>query len=109
MMKADSPRRRMGVATIRRLLLIVPALALVSLPIKAGSVATAKPEEVGLSTERLQRVRELVQRHLDAHNVSGVVTLVARRGRIAHFEAQGMQDLEARKAMPKEARAAHRR
>jgi len=69
--------------------------------LSAGSVPVAKPEEVGLSTERLRRVNEAVQRHIAAKNVSGAVTLVARRGRIAHFEAQGMQDLETKKAMPK--------
>ncbi|HEY7445920.1 MAG TPA: serine hydrolase domain-containing protein [Vicinamibacterales bacterium] len=68
----------------------------------AGSVSPAKPEEVGLSTERLLRIRDLAQRHLDARNVSGVVTLVARRGRIAHFDALGMQDIETRKPMPKD-------
>jgi CubicO group peptidase (beta-lactamase class C family) len=82
---------------------VILGLLLAGLPVStAGSVTTAKPEEVGLSTERLLRVREHVQRHLDARNVSGVVTLVARRGRIAHFEAQGMQDIEAKKSMPKD-------
>src|SRR5687767_14102960 len=69
--------------------------------LSAGSVPVAKPEEVGLSTDRLRRVNEAVQRHIAAKNVSGAVTLVARRGRIAHFEAHGMQDLETKKAMPK--------
>ncbi|HEY7448915.1 MAG TPA: serine hydrolase domain-containing protein [Vicinamibacterales bacterium] len=68
----------------------------------AGSVSPAKPEEVGLSTERLLRIRALAQRHLDARSVSGVVTLVARRGHIAHFDALGMQDIETKKPMPKD-------
>ena len=64
--------------------------------------SAAKPEEVGLSTDRLKRIGEAVQRHIDANNVAGAVTLVARRGRIAHFEARGMMDLEAKKPMPKD-------
>jgi CubicO group peptidase (beta-lactamase class C family) len=83
-------------------LVVLMALPLVVLTLSAGSVPTAKPEEVGLSTERLKRVGEAVQRHIAAGNVSGAVTLVARKGRIAHFEAQGMQDIETKKPMPKD-------
>ena len=102
-MNADLARRPVCPTRSSHAGLVVLGLLLTTLPLgTAGSVATAKPEEVGLSTERLLRVRELVQRHLDARNVSGVVTLVARRGRIAHFDAQGMQDIEAKKPMPKD-------
>ena len=61
--------------------------------VSAGSVPTAKPEEVGLSSERLQRIHALIQRYMDGGNFTGAVTLVARRGRIAHFEANGLMDL----------------
>ena len=39
---------------------------------------------------------------MDAGDVSGAVALVARRGKIAHFEAYGLQDLESKKPMPKD-------
>jgi CubicO group peptidase (beta-lactamase class C family) len=61
---------------------------LAAAPLAAGSIPSARPEDVGLSSERLGRIRETVQRHIDAGNVTGAVTLVARKGRIAHFEAQ---------------------
>jgi CubicO group peptidase (beta-lactamase class C family) len=73
------------------------------LPLSAGSLPTAKPEEVGFSTERLQRVKDTVQQHIEGRTIAGAVTLVARRGRIAHFEAQGFMDIEGKKAMPKDA------
>jgi CubicO group peptidase (beta-lactamase class C family) len=73
----------------------------VAWPLTAAS-PTAKPEEVGLSTERLKRVAELVQRHLAAGSFSGVVTLVARNGRIAHHEAYGVMDVETKKPMVKD-------
>jgi CubicO group peptidase (beta-lactamase class C family) len=69
----------------------------------AGAVPTGKPEDVGFSTERLGRIKEAVQRHIDAGSVPGVVTLVARRGRIVHFETHGFNDVEAKKPMPKDA------
>jgi hypothetical protein len=55
----------------------------------AAATPTARPEEVGFSAERLHRINDLVQRHIAAGTFSGAVTLVARQGRIAHFEAQG--------------------
>ena len=54
----------------------------------AGSVPVGKAEDVGLSTERLRRISEAVDRHIKAGNVAGAVTLVARRGTIAHFVAK---------------------
>ena len=64
---------------MKRTLWLLVALALV-IPLDA-STPTARPEEVGLSAERLKRVTELMQRHIDAKTFSGAVTLVARHGR----------------------------
>lgn len=65
---------------------------------KAG-LATASPEDVGMSSERLARIRPAMQRYIDRGMVPGVVTLVARRGRVAHFEAIGYRDVEAKTPM----------
>ncbi len=59
----------------------------------------AKPESVGLSSERLERISTAVGRHLDEKRIAGAVTLVARRGRVVWFKAQGMADRESGKAM----------
>jgi CubicO group peptidase (beta-lactamase class C family) len=40
-----------------------------------------------------------MNRHVEAGDVAGVVTLVARRGRIAHFEAYGVMNVETREPM----------
>src|SRR5215469_1514100 len=74
--------------------------SLVALPIAA---ATGRPESVGLSEERLFRIHDTMQRHIDAHDISGVVTLVARKGQIAWFHAQGLMDIGANKPMQKDA------
>ena len=55
-------------------------LAVIALPLAAASIQATKPEEVGLSSERLNRIHEAVQRHIDDHDVSGAATLVARKG-----------------------------
>ena len=59
------------------------------------TLPTAAPEDVGLSSERLARIGELMQRHIDAGEISGAVTLVARRGQIAHLEAHGTTGFDA--------------
>ena len=60
---------------------------------------TATPQSVGLSSERLQRVHELVDRTIKAGEISGAVTLVARNGQVAYLEAQGVMDLATKKPM----------
>ena len=78
---------------------LVALVCLVSVGSLSGAGATAKPEDVGLSSERLQQVNALVKRHLDAKSFAGAVTLVARNGRIAHLQAHGFADLDAKQAM----------
>jgi len=79
------------------------SILLILVPLRAGDIPTGKPEDAGMSAERLRRIHEAIQRHIDAGEISGAVTLVARRGRIVHFEAHGLMDLESRRAMQKDA------
>ena len=81
-------------------LLVVYSLTL-AWPITAAA-PSAKPEEVGLSPERLKRVAELVQRHIAAGSFSGAVALVARNGKVGYHEAFGQMDIEAKKPMVKD-------
>jgi CubicO group peptidase (beta-lactamase class C family) len=65
----------------------------------AQDLPTAKPETVGLSSERLDRISTAVQHSIDDKRIVGAVTLVVRRGHVAWFRAQGMVDREANKPM----------
>jgi hypothetical protein len=51
----------------------------------------AVPEEVGVSAERLERIRPVMQDYVDKGNLPGFLTVVARRGKIVHFETIGMR------------------
>jgi CubicO group peptidase (beta-lactamase class C family) len=82
---------------------IALAQGIAILPLAAASVQAGKPEEVGLSPDRLQRIHETMQRHIAAGDIAGGVTLVARKGRVAHLEAHGLRDIDAKKAMQKDA------
>ncbi len=98
-MKSDLTRQ-LGTLSMVAVLLLSASLPQ---PITAQTLPKAKPEEVGLSTERLQRINEVIQRYIDSKQISGAVTLVARKGRIAHYEAHGQMDIEAKKPIRKDA------
>lgn len=63
---------------------------------------TAAPHEVGLSAEQLERISSTAQGFIDRGELAGAVTLVARRGKVAHFETHGMMDIEAGEPMQKD-------
>ena len=87
---------------MRHALILIAFSTATMIAASGGVPATSKPEEAGMSAERLVRIHETVARHIEAKDVSGAVTLVARRGRIVHFEAQGLADIDARKPMAKD-------
>ena len=58
-----------------------------------------KPEKVGLSSKRLERIDKVMQQYVDEGRIAGAVTLVARRGKVAHLGTYGMADIEAGKPM----------
>ena len=80
---------------VRCALLAAVALAVPT----AASVTVVKPEEAGLSSARLQRLTDMVQRRIAAGDLTGAVTIVARRGKVAHVAAQGVMDLDSKQPM----------
>jgi CubicO group peptidase (beta-lactamase class C family) len=68
----------------------------------AQDFPSAKPESVGLSSERLDRISSAVQHSIDDKRIAGAVTLVIRHGQVAFFKAQGMADREAAKPMQRD-------
>ena len=77
------------------LLALLPGAAAAAPPAAAADQAgaaplpVAEPESVGMSSERLQRLSDTMAGYIDRKQVAGIVTLVARRGKVVHFEAQG--------------------
>ena len=62
---------------------------------------TAAPQEVGLSAKQLERISTTTRQFIDEERLAGAVTVVARRGKVAYFEAYGMMDVETNKSMQK--------
>lgn len=59
----------------------------------------AKPADVEMSGEVLQRVRTVLQKKVDANRIPGAVIAVARKGRLVMFDAVGWRDVERKQPM----------
>ena len=79
------------------------ALSLVAAAATAQELTTAKPESVGLSSERLERITTKIQQTIDDKRIAGAVTLVARHGKVVYLKSQGSLDREANKPMRSDA------
>lgn len=82
------------------------ALTLLTLPVAiqlaAASLPTAKPEDVGMSSERLTRIDQMLERRIQAGEMAGAVAIVARKGKITHLTAKGVMDLESKQPVTPE-------
>src|SRR5437764_1638003 len=76
-------------------LLVVAAAQAQTLP------TAGKPEDVGISSDRLARVRRQMQADVEAKRIPGAVLLIARNGKVASFEAVGFQERTSQKPMQK--------
>jgi len=75
--------------------LVLLLIALLGPAAWAADLAVAKPEQVGLSSERLARITELIKTDVEKGRLPGAVAVIARKGRIAYFEAGGFRDAAA--------------
>ncbi|MEO8004944.1 MAG: serine hydrolase domain-containing protein [Betaproteobacteria bacterium] len=85
-----SPLRRVAA------LLALWLLAFVAL---AGDLPRADPESVGLSSDRLENIRKVLGAKVDAGVIPGYVALVARHGKVAYFDAYGVQNPNTKEPM----------
>jgi CubicO group peptidase (beta-lactamase class C family) len=65
-------------------------------------IRVTKAERVGMSSERLTRIGRGMRRLIDADKIPGTVTLVARRGEVVHYEANGLRNIAAGLPMEKD-------
>lgn len=96
-------RHRISIGQSRKFIPVLLGFFLLNLLAVAQDLPSAKPESVGLSSDRLERITATVQRDIDDKRIAGAVTLVVRHGKVAWFKAQGMSDREAAKPMPPDA------
>ena len=89
-------RRLVTLGTLFSLVILAPVVWAQGLP-------TAKPEAVGLSSERLERVSRALRSEIEAGKFPGAVALVARKGHVVYFESFGVRDPASGAPMGKDA------
>ena len=65
----------------------------------ANDLPMDTPESVGVSSERLERLSNSMQRYIDSNMLAGTVSLISRNGKVIHLQSQGWKDKEAGQAM----------
>jgi CubicO group peptidase (beta-lactamase class C family) len=86
----------------------LPALAAIALAISApvalaaAQLPAAKPENVGMSSERLARLPEGMKELVDKGKLAGVVSMVSRHGKVVEFDATGKRDIATNAPMQKD-------
>ena len=83
----------------RRIIPVLLGVVILNACALAQDLSISKPESLGLSSERLERIATAVQSDIDQKRIAGAVTLVIRHGHVAWFKSQGMMDREANKSM----------
>ena len=65
----------------------------------AQPLPTAKPEQVGMSSERLARLGPALKAQIANERFPGAVVLVARKGKVVYFETVGQRDRTALRSL----------
>jgi len=84
----------------RHALMLASCLALLPLPSIASELP---PESQGFASERLNRIAPAIKDEIAKGTVPGAVTLIARNGKVVHFEAHGFLDAAKTKPMARDA------
>jgi CubicO group peptidase (beta-lactamase class C family) len=74
-----------------------------SFTIYAQELQSVNPEEVGVSTERINRITKVLEDYVNEGKMSGAVALIARKNKIVYFDAVGKSDVENDKTMTEDA------
>src|SRR5205814_1289944 len=79
---------------MKRLSVLVAAVLSVLIATGAGATGlpSAKPEQVGLSSERLDRIAQTLRADVEKGRIPGAVVVVARKGRVAYVATVGFRD-----------------
>jgi len=83
--------------------LVAVLLSSLTLCAAADSLSVAKPETVGLSSARLERLAQAIKQDVDRGRMPGAVVAIARKGKLAYYESFGFVDKAAGMPMPKDA------
>ena len=77
-------------------------LSIVAITSQAQNFTTAtKPEEVGMSSVRLERMDKFLQEYIDKQKVPNAVAFIARKGKVVYYKAFGVSNTETKTPVKK--------
>lgn len=79
-----------------------PLFFVATISVIAAQLPTAKPEDTGMSSERLQRITQMLQARIQKGEMAGASAIVARKGKVVFQTAQGVMDLESKQPVTME-------
>lgn len=86
-----------------RFYVLLLAVCTIAAPAAARDIPLAAPERAGMSAERLDRITEITQGYVDQGQLAGAITMVARHGKLVHFEAVGARGADDARPLQKDA------
>ena len=81
--------------TLSRPIFAVLLFSLLTTAVHAADFSRSRPERLGMSSERLDRLDSVLKSYVETEQLAGQVILVLRKGKIAYSSANGMQDIDA--------------
>jgi CubicO group peptidase (beta-lactamase class C family) len=100
--KFESTHPRLAVLILTCAISIAPAQKSAPSGQHVLEMTLHSPESVGFSSERLERLHLVMQQAVDKKEVAGVITLLARHGKIVDYRTYGQRDMEAPAPMTKD-------
>jgi len=106
-MKTTLSVTRMVAAAVAVALCLSASLAIAqqnpkSAPHPAFDMTVVKPETVGFSSEGLERLHQFMQQAVDQKQIAGIVTILARHGKVVDYSTYGYRDMAAAAPMTKD-------
>ncbi len=78
------------------------AACLLTSALWATEIPFAKPEALGVSSAKLEQMQATAEKMVDEQKVAGIITMVAREGKVCHFKAYGSRDIAADEPMQRD-------
>lgn len=88
---------------MKKILLVVTAIALVFSSFAQQNLSPADPATVGMSADRLKRIDGVFQEYVDKKWIPGATILIARNGKIVYHKAFGYSNVETKAPMKTDA------
>lgn len=99
---STSPAVRFRRRPVSSVLLSVVLAAQLAGSAMADNLSHGRPESVGMSSDRLERIAPVLREYVDSGELAGVVSMIARRGQVVHFEEYGVLDSDSGQPVAKD-------